>query len=409
MYYFSEVKGRKIYTDKNIYIGRLDDLIFLASATNPKITKLVIQTKLKPRLIVPLSYLIRINQKIILQSDYQTVGLEEDELYLVKNILDKQIIDLKGSKVVRVNDVVIQDKPYLHIVGVDVGLRAIARWFKLESLLLFLYKILGLFNIKIEQQLLSWADIQPLELSRGKVILKKKVEQLNKIRIRPEDLAFYLNKTNFQNITEILKLLDKDMAAEVIEELNINYQTDLFRQFSIKEASQIIALIDPDEAVDILLTLPQKTREGIIENLPEKKKKEIKYLLLLSKTPIGNLITTEFMTVAPGDTAGKVIERIKKETVDYDFFDYVYVINEQKQLVGVFNLHELLMQSLETQVIKFMTPNVIVIRLTTPEEIVIDKMLKYEIHALPVINRNKELLGIVTFDDIAQSLLKKIK
>ena len=405
MYYFSELAGKKVYTDNNEHIGHLDDLLFIASAT-PKITKLVVHTRLRPKLTIPLSYLIRINNKIVIRSDYETIELEEDELYVNRNILDKQIIDLKGHKVVRVNDVIIQDKPYLYVAGVDTGLRGVMRWFGLESLVCTFYNLLRLFKINIEQNILSWGDIQPLELARGKVVLKKETEQLR--HIRPEDLAYYLNKTNLQNVTKILRLLDDKLAATVISELNVNYQTDLIRYFSQEKAVKILSLIDPDEAVDILLSLSQRRRDLIVENFSEDVKKKIKYLLLLSKTPIGGLITSEYITVSPLDTAGKVIEKIKKETINYTFLNNIYVVNEQHQLVGVFNLHELLMQNPDTQVIKFMIPNVIVIRLTTPEEIAIDKMLKYKIQTLPVIDKNKQLLGLVTFDDIDQSILNKL-
>lgn len=406
MYYFSELAGKKVYTENNEYVGHLDDLLFVVSTT-PKITKLVVHTRLKPKLTIPISYLVRINNRIVIRSDYETIDLEENELYVVRNILDKQIIDLKGHKVVRVNDVIVQDKPYLYITGVDTGLRGAMRWVGLEGLVVRFYRLLKLlFKIDIEQNILSWVDIQPLELTRGKVVLKKEAEHLT--HIRPEDLAYYLNKTNLQNVAKILKLLDDKLAATVISELNINYQTDLIRHFTLEKAVKILSLIDPDEAVDILLSLSQRRRDLIVENFPDEVKKKIKYLLLLSKTPIGGLITSEYITVSPLDTAGKVIEKIKKETVNYSFLNNIYVINEQRQLVGVFNLHELLMQNPDTPVVKFMIPNVIVVRLTTPEEIAIDKMLKYKIQALPVIDKNKELLGIVNFDDIDQSILNRL-
>lgn len=99
------------------------------------------------------------------------------------------------------------------------------------------------------------------------------------------------------------------------------------------------------------------------------------------------------------------MDKIKKETADFSFLNYVYVVNKEEQLVGVLNLHELMMQDPSTPIYKFMTSNVIAVYLTTPEEIVFKKMLKYQIHALPVINSKKHLLGIVTFDNIAEFAL----
>jgi len=372
-------------------------------AENPLVTKFVIRNKVGQKLIIPIDYLKKINIDFTIEKDFLTSYLEENELYLVKNLLDKQIIDLKGDKIVRVNDVVLQEKDKIYIAGVDIGILGIIRRIRLWTD--YIYKLIRFFNIKLTSNFLSWADIQPLELIRGQVKLKKKEEKLEKVR--PEDLADYLERTNVLTARKFLKMLDTEKAAEVISNLNINYQTALFKHFKPENAARLINYIDPDEAVDVLLTLPLKKREEIIDFLNENIKKEILHLLVLSKNPIGQLITTEYLTVEPEDLVREVIDQIKKETVDFSSLDYVYVINKNKELVGVFSLHELLLQDLNMPVYKFMTQNVIVSHLTTPEEIVIKKMFKYKLYAIPVINDQKHIEGIITLDDVTYNLLKK--
>lgn len=399
MIYFSEIKNKRVVTENGVYIGRLEDFIFKA-AEIPSITKFIVKDKKNKTLIIPINCLKKINSSInVLGCYHQTSFLESDELMVLRNLLDKQIIDLKGNKVVRVNDVVIQDKPHFMVSAVDVGILGILRWFSLAE------QVKKLFGL--EPNLLSWADIQPLELTHGKVILRKEIEKLK--QIRPEDLAYYLSKTNLSNVKKIIKLLNQPVAANVIASLNINYQTELIRSFPLDKTVRFLSLIDPDEAVDILLALSAKRRNLILENLPPDKKNEISNLLRFSKTPIGGLITSQFITVDANDTVKKVIEIIRKKTVTYYFMNYVYILNKEKQLVGVVNLHELLLNNLDTPLYKFMTQNVITVKLTTPEEIAINKMLKYKIQALPVIDKDKHILGIVTLDDVAEFLLKKIR
>jgi len=218
MLYFSEIVGKKVYTEDNIYVGYLEDMIFLV-AENPIVTKIVIKNQAKEKLIISTDYLQKINKIIRIEKEFLGTNLEENELYLVKNLLDKQIIDLKGNKVVRVNDVAMQDKEKLSIAGVDVGIIGIFRRLRIGADNFF--KIASFFNIKLASQFLSWADIQPLELIRGNVKLRKKEEKLEKIR--PEDLADYLEKTNVINARKFLKKLDTEKAAEVIGNLNINF------------------------------------------------------------------------------------------------------------------------------------------------------------------------------------------
>ncbi|MBI3619724.1 CBS domain-containing protein [Candidatus Roizmanbacteria bacterium] len=400
MLYFSELLRKKIYTEDRIFVGRLKDIIFLATE-QPNITKIVVAIKQKHSVIVSLSFLKKINSDVILSKNYETCDLELNELYVAKNLLDKQIIDIKGNKIVRVNDVAIQDKPSFYIAGVDIGVLGIMRWLHVEDMIV---KFCNNIGIKITSRFLSWGDIQPIELARGRVKLKKEDARLEKMR--PADLADYLERTNIFNVKRILRLLKEEFAADVIAKMNVNYQTALFKHFSPEKAVKVISFIDPDEAVDILLALSARRREQIIELLPEKNKSEITYLLHLSKTPIGELITSEFFTASSTDTVDVIIRKIRAETADFSSLEYVYVVNEQKQLVGVFSLRELLMQDSATTLYKFMIQNVVVIHLTTPREIAMKKMLKYGLQAIPVIDDNKSVLGIVVFTDLAKTALK---
>ena len=402
MIYFSEIQRKVVVTEDGIAIGHLEDFIFLAT-DNPLVTKIVVRGSEAQKLIISTDYIIRINSYITIEKEYMTSYLEENELYLVKNLLDKQIIDIKGNKIVRVNDVAIQDKERLAIAGVDIGLYGLARRLKIGGDAVV--KLLRFFNMKLTSEFLSWADIQPLELIRGKVRLRGQEEKMQKVR--PEDLADYLERTNVINAGKFLKILDTEKAAEVVSNLNINYQTSIFKHFQSDKAARMITFIDPDEAVDVLLTLSKKKREEIMGYLEEPVRNQIERLLDFSKNPIGDLITTEYLTVAPEDTVRQVLDIIRKTTADFSTLDYVYVVNKKLELVGVFSLHNLVLQDLETPIYKFMTQNVVVIHMTTPLEIAVKKMLKYKLYALPVISQEKTIQGIVTIDDISSSILKK--
>ena len=407
MLYFSELAGKKVYTEDKIEIGKLDDIIFMVSS-NPKVSKLLINIYNHDQLILPFEYVIKMNNSIIIKKSYMAGELIENELYIKKNLIDKQIIDIGGNKIVRVNDVSLQElntpeKYELAITGVDIGLLGILRRLGIES---FTYNFLHFFGYNLTSQFLSWGDIQPLELTQGKVRLKKREEKLQ--NMRPEDLADYLEKTNEKNVRKFLRILDKKFAAEVIGNLNINYQRDLFLHWEADKSASILQLIHIDEAVDILLAIPRKKREEILTLINEHKRHELQHLMNLSKTPIGKIITLEFMTTTPTATVHEVIGKIKGETAEYSFFAAIYVLNTEKQLVGVFNPHDLLMQERETPVYKFMTQNLIEIRLTTPIEIAVRKMLRYHLPALPVVNNNKNILGILTFDQVAGFIQKKI-
>lgn len=408
MLYFSELKGKKVYTEDQVASGRLDDLIFKASDI-ADVTKLLIKDNNNQNIIIPTEFVRKINNQIVIDKAFKTSSLEENELYLLRNLLDKQIIDLKGHKIVRVNDVILQDKLIgpsyqFNVIGVDIGLLGVLRWLRLEGIFTKFFKI---FNLSPRSDFLSWGDIYPLELARGQVALKK--EDIKLERIRPEDLADYLEKTNLENIKKLIKLLNKKYASDVINNLKSNYQTELFQSWKPETSVKILNYFELDDEVDILLSISRTKRNQIIELMDDKRKLAITKLLNFSSTPVGELLTTEFLSVPSTMIVRQIIDKIKTETADYFSLFYIYGLNEKDQLVGVSSLHELMLHNLDETLFKFMVQNVVSVHLTTPIDIVTRKMIKYKIVALPVIDNQQHLLGIITIDDLSKLDLIGIK
>lgn len=405
MFYFSELVNKKVVNDNGKTIGKLKDILFLAEES-PTVTKIFVKKSKKKSFAIPIKDVKEINGVIVVDREFVEKDVAEREFSIATQLLNRQIIDVKGGKVVRVNDVAIQDKEdksAYYIAGVDVGFRAILRWFKLEKPTIPLYKALNIYS---RPHFLSWGDIEPLELARGTIQLKKDIGDLE--RMRPEDLADYLEKTNIRNVNKIIVGLDEEYAADVIEDLNINYQTALFRRFEPEQASKLIDVLEPDEAVDILLTLPKDKRIEILESLEKKKSDELRELMKYSKTSVGKLINPEYISVSSESTASEALSIVKEKLVDSPFSSYIYALNNENHLVGVFKITDLLLQPGDTQVFKFMEQDVVVAHLTTPQEIALKRMLKYRLYALPVIEDSKKMIGVVTFDDMVEEVEKKL-
>ena len=190
-------------------------------------------------------------------------------------------------------------------------------------------------------------------------------EETKLTRLAPEDLADHLERLSVKNLSKILDLLPTEYEAEVIANLNLGRQHVLFRSLKPTRAAHILSKADPDEAVDILLTLSPKRREQIMAALDTETKANVDALMPLTKTDLGNLATNEFFIADPEETCANVKMRLKK-SADFSGLHYIYVINKKSELIGVFNLHELLLQTNDMPVYKFMAPNVVTISLTTP-------------------------------------------
>jgi CBS domain-containing protein/sporulation protein YlmC with PRC-barrel domain len=401
MLYFSELDRKRVLTNDGIFIGHLDDIIFLLDS-KPKVTKIVVDLK-GVKTIINADAVLKFNSVVRIAKYYTQSELAENELFVKRNLLDKQVIDISGNKIVRANDVIIHEQINLsshnyecYISGVDIGIVGLMRRLHIENGMTRLSHFLG---ISIVSKFLSWADIQPLDLVRGSIRIKQDETKLQ--NMRPEDLADHLEETNEINIKKFLRLLDRDFATEVISNLNINYQRDLFRTWNAEKAAEIINKMDTDIAADILLSLSKKKQEEITKLIDVNKQTAIKKLLSLTRTPITKRLSSEYFTAMPTETPRDIIQRIRKHAIEYSSLDYIYIINQKKQLIGACNLHELISQQEDTPIYKFMTQNLIEAHLKTPLEMVVYKIVKYRLHALPIVDDGKELIGIIPFDNIS--------
>lgn len=257
MLYYAEIVNKPVYTEDGIQVGRLADFIF-EQKSRPQITKISVRRSKGAIVIVPIEYLIKANGRITIKKGFTADIQSEDELSIGRNLLNKQIIDIKGSKLVRVNDVLIQDKNGLYIAGVDITIWGILRWLKIEDMIL---SLLGWFRVRVVPESLSWTDVQQLELEGGKIILKKEEEKLEKIH--PADLADYLEQTSIANVDKLLDELDEEFSAEIIDNLKHTYQKAVFDKFSLKKrrrSSSILIQMRP--LISFLQSKSPKERES---------------------------------------------------------------------------------------------------------------------------------------------------
>ena len=403
MWYFSELVGNRVYSHDGVWLGKVDDLLFLPIET-PVVTKVVIKAHDKREILAPAQLFKKHNGKgFLLTGPFDSQERKDEEASVKKSIQDQQIMDLKGQKVIRANDVVISDDPGLTIAGIDIGVLGVFRWIGAAKIL---SRVLARVGVRYKSEFLPWNAVQPLEIAGGNLVLKQEQEKLQ--RLQPEDLSDYLEKTTTVHALKVLKLMDPELSAQVLADISTGFQSELFRRFSPKKSAEILSLMDADEAVDILLTLSDEKHAEILGLINGEPKDHIVHLLQYAKTPIGNLMNTEYVTAYADYTVTDALKHVKQEAGDFSQLQYIYVLNKEDKLVGVVGVHHLLGQDKETQLFKFMRQNLVLARLTTPNEIALKKMIKYHLGALPVVDENRQMLGIVLLQDIAEIVLSKV-
>jgi CBS domain-containing protein len=330
--------------------------------------------------------------------DFRAPSLGDNELLLKDALLDKQIVDTHGAKVLRVNDLqFITARQSLHLVHVDVGFRGLMRRSGLEKAVdLFLQ---GLFDYELPNQFISWRFVQPIS---SPDLLRLKIAQDRLSRIHPADLADIIEDLDVHQRSNVFKSLDVETAAETLEETDPKIQVSLIEDMNAAEASDIIEEMSLSEAADLLGDLPKEKAEGILKEMEQDMAEDVKELLTHPEEEAGGLMTSAFLHFKPSVTVDKVISAIRNEAEDMDFIYYVYVVDEDERLLGMVSLKELLAAPGEGLLSDLMDDRVVSVQIDEDKDEIADLFAKYGLMAIPVVDDEGRIKGVILFKNLLE-------
>ncbi len=405
MVYFSEIKGKPIFDANNKNIGILKDLVFVDGEKYAEITHLVYLDENKNRkkiswdLVKELkSEANGINTKIGINlntpEEKITPFFEKEKEALVGNIIDKQLIDVDGFKVVRVNDAVlgkVEDK--FCIVAVAIGTRSFMRRFGFKKIM----------PGKIKEHVIPWESVERLEPEFHDLHL---ITQKSKIAdLHPEDIADIMEDLSHQERILIFNTLNRKKAAETLIDAEKEVQKSLFSNLKIRRIVDLLENIPPDQAADILSLMSKSRVEKIFETMRPDTSTKIREILNYNPESAGAIMDTEFITIPEDYNVQKTINLLRKITPPSKKIFHLYVVNKEKQLVGVLSVRQLLISLPDRKIVEFMKRDVIYVKLSTPKEDIAKAVSRYDLFVLPVVNDNKIIQGVVTADDVLTEVM----
>ncbi|RME64777.1 MAG: magnesium transporter, partial [Nitrospirae bacterium] len=385
-------------------IGLLKDLVVVRGQRLPVVESLIVSRK-KKLYRIPWESMSMFNRRILattLTKDNVPLYEEtEKDLLVVRDILDKQIVDVTGVKVVRVNDIKLEGfEGRAVLVAIDVGMRGLLRRLGFERQAI---QFLRLFKVELPYNLISWNYLQPLEPKLKKISLTVPRQMVAKIH--PADIAELITELSIQEGSTLLQDLDIETAAETLSELNLDVQADLIESMDPEKAFGIISQLEPDEAADLLAGLPQDKMRLFLEMLEPEMAEDIQKLLEHEEDTAGGLMTSDFIAYPEETTVREAMERFKKDAEDIETVYYIYVIDEEEKLKGVVSLRELLLAEPEAILKDIMVTDLKTIAPQADESEVAALISKYDLVAVPVVDNEGVLVGIVTVDDIIDRIL----
>lgn len=402
-YFFSDFLNRKVYSSSEEKAGKITDVLAERAEPYPMIVGLLVKIGRK-KVYLPWEALAQFEPRLILSSDRldraETFLPEKNVVLLREEVLDKQIVDTYGAKVVRVNDLhFLRMNSHLRLVHVDVGFRGLMRRVGWERLVDYALRLL--FSYVLPNQFISWKYVQ---LPSGSDLLQLSVDQKKLSHLHPADLADIIEDLSGKDRSAIFHALDTETAAEALEEIDPKIQKALIETIPVEKASDIVEEMSPSEAADLLADLPQERAEEILEGMEQEKAEDLRELLVHADETAGGLMTTAYLSLPPDVTVEAAISRLRAEAPNLDIIDYIYVVDKEEVLQGVVSIRNLLTAHSHQSLSEIQAPRLVSVKLDDDQNEVVEAFAKYGFRALPVVDEENHLKGIIGFQSVLDIL-----
>lgn len=402
--FVSELLKKPVLDPMGNEVGRLKDFVVVRGKQLPVVSALILKQK-KEFYRLEWESVGIFNKRIISSRIYaqkiKSYTPAESDLLIVRDILDKQIVDANGVKVVRVNDIKLEGmNNKACLIAVDAGIRGILRRLGVEQKSADFYRI---FGKTLPYNLIPWNYIQPLEPRLTTISLTVPRQMIS--ALHPADIADLISKIPQEQAMALFKGLDPNTAADTLHELELHLKRSIIDSLDMEHTSDIIERMPPDEAADLLSELESEKTRQILESLKRDEAEDIQELLAHEEDTAGGLMTTQFIAYPPDLKVGEAIERFKIDAHGMETVYYIYVIDEDKRLIGVTSLREMLLSSPDLTLSDIMETKLKTVTSDANEDVVAEMISKYNLLAIPVTDSSGELIGIVTIDDIMDILV----
>ncbi|MBI2682685.1 MAG: magnesium transporter [Acidobacteriales bacterium] len=408
----SQLLGAPVVDAAGAVGGRVREVALAPQDDPVRVAAYIVRTAQGDRILLP-KQLLSVGVKLLRThdqpQDWTPLASTEGFLLLERDLLDQQIIDVHGRKVVRVNDVDFEIEPsngtpQLRIREVEIGPRGAVR--RLLKGIVPRPAISALVE-RLPQRVIPWDFVDLIETDPSRRV-KLKIEHDRLARLHPADIADILEELAPAQREAVFGSLDEDVAAEALEEIDPRMQTRLVESLDSGHAADIVEEMDPDAAADLLEQLPDARSEEILEEMEEEEREEVEELLEHEENTAAGRMTTEYISVVENARVYDVISLLRRFEGGLEPVSTIYVVDGDERLVGHVPLARIAMSPLEKQVHELISRDAVSCRLDATDHEVATLFDKYNLLTLPVVDEDGKLCGLVTADDVISMLRKRV-
>jgi len=396
MLYLSTYLGRPVLDAVNRPVGKVLDLLTRLGGPFPLIWGIRVKTGRRTHLDAPWIDVRSFETSQIILSrevaDLRPYALTDRDVLLARNVLDKQIVDLEGRRLIRVQDIQLaRTGTRLRVLGVDVSTSALLRRLRFA-------KLADRIARNRPPHSVAWSDVDLGSWYDPNVKLRVSREGIE--RLHPADLAEIASDLPSAEGIELLTILDDEVAADTLEEMDPEDQVRFLQALGPERAARMLERMSPDDAADLVQELDREDAEMLLAEMDEQEAVDIRGLLVYEEESAGGLMTTEFLTVEPWETSLTVAEHLHEHTAEEEHAYHLFVTDEEGKLVGQVTLWELVTADLDATIGSFMDNDPVSVKVDADKDEVVEAIMKYNLLAVPVVDAGERLLGVITIDDV---------
>lgn len=401
--FVSYILNAPVYDQNDIYLGKVIDIIVTSDEHLPQVEGIKLKNRKNIKEIAFKNMgIFKDNKgyKVIVENYYE-YKREKNYYSLSNDILDKQIVDINGKRVVRVNDLRLAEiRDGYKVVAVDIGFRGLLRRLGVLEPCEF---ILSRFGKRLSNNLIIWDNVEPIQGQIDRITLSMPYKKLKSLH--PADIADILEELDARYRSDIFKTFDARLAANTLEEFEDEYQTDLVENIDASYAKEIFDNMPNDEIADILEDVDEEHVEKILEKMDKEDAEEIKELLDYDEDTVGSIMTTDYIAFNENETVDGVIKNLRETKPSSEIAYYLYVIDDGGRLVGVVSLRDLIVADGEAKLRDIMRKNVIYVSDEDTLDDLTELVTKYELLGVPVVDKDRVLVGMAILNDIVDEVL----
>ena len=398
MPYLSTVLGKKIRNSDGVLIGRLEDVVAEPAGKFPIVRGIEAGTgrgRGRRRFYIPWSQVREWREDSILVGPGDGASLDESCVFLARDLLDKQMVDMNGYKIIRVSDIRLAwSGRQLRVIGADVGVLAFLRRLGLGFIAEWLRDMRGAY---VKERIIPWNLVSPVEPMPYDVRLR--VPYREYLEIHPSDIADIIEQLDVDQRAKVLALVDDPKAAEVLPQIIPAIRSAVAADIDDERMADLLEIMPPDEAADILGSLAREKAQALLSLMGIDEASAVVELLGYEPSTAGGRMTTEYVAVPDYVTAGQTIELLREVGHEAETIYYIYVLDREGHLSGVLSLRDVLRAPDDEVVGRIMLHDAITAEVDDDQEVVAEKLTRYNLLALPVVDNDHVLKGIVTVDD----------